>query len=148
MKRRQLARMLAVATQAHANQFDRAGLPYILHPIKVMQLLKTDDEELQCIALGHDLIEDTGMTPLDLEDLGFSKRVVEGIWALTRSPNQLQSLYQLQVMANPDAVRVKLCDLQHNMDLTRLTKMTDRDVERTAEYARFYRDLLEIVRES
>ena len=119
MKGTMLSNMLMLATYKHAGQVDKSGQPYILHPLTVMQLLYTDDEELQCIALGHDLIEDTGTTTQDLENLGFSTRVVEGIWALTRSPGQLYSLYQLQVMANPDAIRVKLCDLQHNLDPSR-----------------------------
>jgi (p)ppGpp synthase/HD superfamily hydrolase len=54
-----LGKVLVLATNAHAGQFDRGGKPYILHPLKVMHYLKTDDEELQCIALLHDVIEDT-----------------------------------------------------------------------------------------
>ena len=142
MKRRYLARMMCWAVHAHRNQFDRAGMPYILHPIAVMQYLDTDDEELQCIALGHDLLEDTDTTQGQLIQ-EFTPRIVEGIQALTKFPGESYDSYRLKVKSNPDAVRVKLCDLRHNMDLTRLTKMTPRDVERTAEYAAFYRELLE-----
>jgi (p)ppGpp synthase/HD superfamily hydrolase len=143
MKRRQLARMLCTATNAHYGQFDRSGLPYIFHPIRVMQLLNTDDEELQCIALGHDLLEDTDVTQGQLIQL-FSPRIVEGIHALTKFPSDTLESYKAKVKANPDARRVKLCDLQHNMDLTRLNKLTKRDVERMAEYTTFYQELLEI----
>ena len=63
-----LGAMLLLATNAHAGQFDKGGNPYILHPLRVMSFLKTDDEELQCIALGHDVIEDTSVTYRDLID--------------------------------------------------------------------------------
>lgn len=63
-----LGTMLVIATNAHAGQFDRGGAPYILHPLKVMHYLKSDDEELMCMALGHDVIEDTPVTYKDLRD--------------------------------------------------------------------------------
>jgi (p)ppGpp synthase/HD superfamily hydrolase len=103
-----------------------------------MHLLYTTDEELQCIALGHDLIEDTDTTTWDLENLGFPKRIVDGIWALTRSPDQLYALYQLQVMANPDAIRVKICDLHHNMDSSRGHAISP---SLRVRYAKFLREL-------
>jgi (p)ppGpp synthase/HD superfamily hydrolase len=112
-----------------------------------MQLLNTDDEELQCIALGHDLLEDTDVTQGQLIQL-FSPRIVEGIHALTKFPSDTLESYKAKVKANPDARRVKLCDLQHNMDLTRLSKLTKRDVERMAEYTVFYRELLEMDHEA
>lgn len=119
MKGEMLSNMLMLATYKHAGQLDKSGQPYILHPLAVMHLLYTDDEELQCIALGHDLIEDTNTKPCHLEDLGFSRRVVQGIIALTRPKGMPYFQYKAQVQLNPDAIRVKLCDLQHNMDLSR-----------------------------
>ena len=61
-----LATMLVIVTNAHDGQFDKGGAPYILHPLKVMHYLKSDDEELMCMALGHDVIEDTHWTFEDL----------------------------------------------------------------------------------
>lgn len=145
MKRKLLARMMAYATHAHRDQFDRSGMPYILHPITVMQLLDTQDEELQCIAIGHDLLEDCDVSQGGLIEL-FTPRIIAGIWALTKFPAHSLEDYKAQVKRNADAVRVKLCDLQHNMDLTRLHKMNDRDVQRMTEYAQFYRELLECQR--
>jgi GTP diphosphokinase / guanosine-3',5'-bis(diphosphate) 3'-diphosphatase len=142
MKRKLLARMLAYATHAHRDQFDRSGMPYILHPITVMTYLNTLDEELQCIALGHDLLEDCDVSQGGLIEL-FTPRIVDGIWALTKFPADTLETYKAKVKRNSDAIRVKLCDLQHNMDVTRLYKMNDRDVQRMAEYAQFYRELLE-----
>ena len=71
-----LGKVLVLATNAHAGQFDRGGKPYILHPLKVMHYLKTDDEELQCIALLHDVIEDTSTSWKDLEAIGCTSRVI------------------------------------------------------------------------
>jgi (p)ppGpp synthase/HD superfamily hydrolase len=137
-----LAAMLQLATNAHAGQFDKGGAPYILHPLKVMHYLKTTDEELQCIALGHDVIEDTKTTYRDLFDAGMSARVIEGIRALTKQPGQTLDEYKDGVFANSDAMKVKMCDLRHNSDIRRLKGVTDKDLERMAKYQLFY---LEIV---
>ena len=119
MKGVMLNNMLILATHKHAGQMDKSGEPYILHSLAVMYLLRTHDEELQCIALGHDLIEDTGTTMWDLERQGFSSRVMNGIYALTRPQGMTYTEYKERVKSNPDAIRVKLCDLEHNMDPTR-----------------------------
>jgi (p)ppGpp synthase/HD superfamily hydrolase len=118
MKGQLLGKMLMLATYKHAGQLDKSGEPYILHPLAVMYLLYTTDEELQCIALGHDLLEDTNTTQAELIE-NFTPRIVEGIRTLTRFPAQTYADYKEQVKTNPDAIRVKLCDLQHNMDPNR-----------------------------
>ena len=138
-----LAKMLVLATNAHAGQFDRGGSPYILHPLKVMHYLKTDDEELQCIALGHDVIEDTATTYQDLRDAGMSDRVILAIRALTKVPGQTYEEYKAGVFANPDAMRVKVCDLRHNTDIRRLKGVTEKDVERMVRYQKFYIELMQ-----
>lgn len=138
-----LAKMLVLATNAHSGQFDRGGSPYILHPLKVMHYLKTDDEELQCIALGHDVIEDTSTTYQDLRDAGMSDRVIEGIRALTKVPGQTYEEYKEGVFANEDAMRVKVCDLRHNTDIRRLKGVTEKDIERMAKYQKFYIELVQ-----
>lgn len=136
-----LDRMLVIATNAHAGQFDRGGAPYILHPLRVMSFLKTDDEELQCIALGHDVIEDTSVTYRDLYDNGISERVVVGIRALTKVPGETLDEYKARVFANPDAMQVKLCDLRHNTDIRRLKGVTEKDIARMAKYHTFYLEI-------
>ena len=141
MKGRMLSNMLMFATYKHAGQVDKSGEPYILHPITVMQLLYTDDEELQCIALGHDLLEDTNTTQVELIQ-NFTPRIVEGIRALTRFPCQTYSEYMEQVKTNPDAVRVKLCDLQHNMDPSRKYLLP---ISLKKRYARFHRELRKLL---
>lgn len=142
MKRGELlSRMLHIATNAHHGQFDRGGKPYILHPLKVMHYLKTDDEELQCIALGHDVVEDTDVTYADLREAGMTARILEGIAALTKLPGETLDEYKTRVFASKDAMRVKLCDLRHNTDIRRLKGVTERDIARTAKYHQFYLEI-------
>lgn len=136
-----LGKMLVIATNAHTGQFDKGGNPYILHPLKVMHYLKTDDEELQCIAVGHDLIEDTKVTYKDLRDAGISERVCYAIKCLTKQPGQTYKEYREAVLSNIDACRVKLCDLRHNSDLRRLKGISEKDIERLARYSVFYHEL-------
>jgi (p)ppGpp synthase/HD superfamily hydrolase len=136
-----LGTMLVIATNAHAGQFDRGGAPYILHPLKVMHYLKSDDEELMCMALGHDVIEDTEVTYRDLRDAGISERVIAGIRALTKLPGQTYDEYKTGVFASEDAMRVKMADLRHNTDIRRLKGVTEKDVARMAKYHMFYMEI-------
>ena len=136
-----LDKMLMIATNAHHGQFDRGGNPYILHPLKVMHYLKSDDEELMCIALGHDVIEDTSVTYKDLREAGISERVIEGIRALTKQPGQTYDEYKEGVFANVDAMRVKMADLRHNTDIRRLKGITEKDIQRMVKYQTFYVEL-------
>ncbi len=142
MKKGQLlGNVLVLATNAHAGQFDRGGNPYILHPMKVMHYLKTDDEELQCIALLHDVVEDTKTSYQDLREAGCTDRIINAIKALTKVPGQTYEEYKEAVFANEDAMRVKLCDLRHNSDIRRLKGVTEKDIERMAKYNRFYLEI-------
>lgn len=139
-----LSQMISLATERHAGQFDKGGRPYILHPLTVMHRLRTDDEELQCIAVGHDLLEDTDTDTIELREMGFSERVVSAICALTKCDGESDSEYRAMVRANPDAVRVKIEDLRHNSDIRRLKGVTDKDVARMVRYHQFYLELLQV----
>ena len=101
-----LGKMLVLATNAHSGQFDRGGKPYILHPIKVMHYLRSEDEVLQCIALGHDLIEDTYVTESLLIDHGFTERIISAILALTKIEGESYEEYKQKVFSNEDAMKV------------------------------------------
>lgn len=136
-----LDRMLVIATNAHAGQFDRGGSPYILHPLKVMHYLKSDDEELMAIALGHDVIEDTSVTYADLRAAGITERVIEGIRALTKVPGETYEDYKSRVFESVDAMRVKMADLRHNTDIRRLKGVTEKDLARMAKYHAFYMEI-------
>jgi (p)ppGpp synthase/HD superfamily hydrolase len=136
-----LNKMLVLATTRHAGQFDRGGNPYILHPLKVMYYLKSNDEELQCIALAHDLVEDTDTSYDELRELGFTERIIQGIAALTKVPGETYDQYKERVKANADAVKVKMADLRHNTDIRRLKGVTEKDLARVEKYQRFYLEL-------
>ena len=136
-----LGTMLVIVTNAHSGQFDRGGAPYILHPLKVMHYLKSDDEELMCMALGHDVIEDTATTYRDLREAGISERVIDGIRALTKVPGLTYEEYKEGVFASEDAMRVKLADLRHNTDIRRLKGVTEKDIARMAKYHLFYMEI-------
>ena len=132
---------ITIIVALNANQFDKGGHPYILHPLKVMYYVKSDDEELQVIALAHDLVEDTGTTFSELREMGFTDRIIEGIRALTKMPGETHEEYKSRVKANKDAVRVKMADLRHNTDIRRLKGITEKDLKRIDKYHRFFMEL-------
>ncbi len=133
-----LGRMIVLATNAHAGQYDKGGVPYILHPLTVMGMLPTDDEELQCIAVGHDVIEDTKTTYDDLREIGMTERVIDGIRRLTKQHGQSYEEYVEGILSSLDAMLVKEKDLGTNSDIRRLKGVTDKDIERMARYHRFF----------
>lgn len=141
-----LSKMLEIVARAHSNQVNKGGQPYILHPISVMLLLGKDaDEELRCIALGHDSMEDTYVNTMLLEREGFSSRVLRGIRALTKDRWQTYSEYKKAVFDNEDAMRVKLCDLKHNMDVSRLSVeqlLDPKTIERMEKYKKFHDEIV------
>jgi (p)ppGpp synthase/HD superfamily hydrolase len=144
-----LAKMLVLVTNTFANTFDKGGQPYVLHCLRVMHYLQTSDEELQCIALGHDLIEDFGkiITYALLREMGFTERVIEGIRCLTKIPGETYDEYKIKLKSNYDSVRVKRRgDLRDNSDIRRLKNktITAKDIERTVKYHELYIELEEV----
>ena len=148
----QLALMLQLCTVGHADQFDKGDNPYAMHPLKVCHYLRTNDFELMCIALGHDLIEDKCkygselITFQMLRDLGLSERVIEGIRCLTKLPGETLREYIEKVKSNIDAVLVKLADLRHNSDIRRLKGVTEKDIKRMIKYHELHMELDEFRR--
>lgn len=140
-----LSKMLVLATEKHFGQYDKGGKPYILHPLRVMYQLKTDDEELNCIALGHDLVEDTDVTYSLLREKGFTERVIEGIRGMTKVPGEDYDDAMKRITSNKDTILVKLQDLRHNSDIRRLKGVTDKDVKRIAKYHQMYMTLKALV---
>lgn len=138
-----LSAAILLATNAHADQFDRGGTPYILHPLKVMYYLKTSDEELQCVAVLHDILEDTKTTKQDLVQHGMSQRVIDGVFSLTKLPVETLAEYKHRVFSNLDAMLVKKQDLHHNSDIRRLKNktVTEKDIDRLVKYQQFYLEL-------
>jgi GTP diphosphokinase / guanosine-3',5'-bis(diphosphate) 3'-diphosphatase len=127
-------KMISLAVKGHAGQFDKGGNPYILHVLKVMDNLHTGDEELQCIAVGHDLIEDTKITSSEMLRQGISLRVVTAIEKLTKKKGQTDDEYLNVVLSDVDCMRVKKADLQHNSDIRRLKGVRPKDITRIIKY--------------
>lgn len=125
---------LYLVTTRHAGQFDKGGAPYALHPVIVALKLHTKDLALTTIALLHDIVEDTPTTLEELKKLGFSERVVTAVDHLTKRKGLSREENLQRVLQNVDAMRVKLSDLDHNQDVSRLGKLTQKDADRLKWY--------------
>lgn len=133
-----LGTAIAIAARAHASQTDKGGNAYILHPMRLMMRLRTDDQELMQIAILHDVIEDSDYTLDDFLNLDFSKRVVNALALLTHSKGDSYQEYIKKIGTNADATRVKLEDLKDNSDLSRLKGVTQKDFDRVIKYQKSY----------
>ncbi len=117
---------MLIAYDWHLGTTDKGGMPYIFHPLAVAEMMG-DDEYAVCVALLHDIIEDTPMTIHQLSCMRFPPEIVEAVEALTRRPNEAYMDYLSRLQLNDLARKVKLGDLKHNSDLGRL-----RDVDKEA----------------
>lgn len=122
----------SIATRAHAGQVDKAGEPYIGHPAHVAASVEGEFEE--CVAWLHDVVEDTGITLDDLRALGVPDEVVSAVDALTRRVGEGYFDYVRRAGANALARPVKLADLRHNSDLSRLASVGPDDIARAEKY--------------
>ena len=132
MKQSQSEKAYKIAKKAHLGQVDKAGEDYIKHPEKVASFVKTDEEK--AVAYLHDVIEDTELTLVDLYEYGFSKEILEAVDVITKKRGEDYQSYLNSVKNNKLARAVKLADLRHNSDLTRLTKITEKDIKRKEKY--------------
>ena len=129
-----LERALAIAVEAHRGQQDRIGAPYILHPLRVMLRVRTTEQKI--VAILHDVVEDTPWTLESLRNEGFSNAIIRAIDCLTRREGEDYFDFVLRSKSDPIARVVKLADLEDNMDVNRMTQVTDKDVERLNRYKR------------
>ena len=136
----QFQKALESAVEKHKNQTDKAGNPYILHPLHVME--NVNSKEGKIVAILHDIIEDTDVTEDYLLKIGLSKRIVDAVVALTRSEDMDYQEYIKNLSSNPLAKEVKLADLEHNMDLKRLPTLEEKDLERNRKYQIAYHYLI------
>ena len=132
MKQSQSEKAYEIAKKAHLGQVDKAGEDYIKHPEKVASFVKTDEEK--AVAYLHDVIEDTELTLEDLHEYNFSKEVSEAVDIITKKRGGDYQSYLNSVKNNKLARAVKLADLRHNSDLTRLAKVTEKDIKRKEKY--------------
>ncbi|KAF0092558.1 MAG: GTP pyrophosphokinase [Fusobacteria bacterium] len=120
-----------IAMKAHVGQTDKAGKPYIEHPVNVASAF--EDDQRYITALLHDVVEDSDITFDDLRNEGFDENILEAIIALTRTNIGYQE-YIERIKKNPIARDVKIQDLKHNMDLNRLDNVNVKDIKRLEKY--------------
>lgn len=136
-----LSKAISIALKAHEGQFDKAGMPYIGHVMRVMQAGKTEDEKI--VGVLHDLVEDTNWTFEMLLAEGFPTHIIDALRCVTKlSDNEPYNAFIQRVKTNPLAVAVKINDLTDNLDVRRLQNITDQDVERLRKYHNAYQELI------
>lgn len=123
---------LNLCFEAHKEQRDKSGMPYVFHPFHLAEQMKT--EETTIVALLHDLVEDTDYTIEDLINMGFDKPVTDAIALMTHADNVDYMDYVGMIKENPIAKTVKLADLRHNCDLTRLDTIDEKALRRKEKY--------------
>jgi (p)ppGpp synthase/HD superfamily hydrolase len=123
---------ILLAVQAHRGQRDKGGQPYVLHPLRLMMRLDRDVERI--VAVLHDVVEDSRYSLADLRQRGYAEDVLQALDCLTRRTAETYGEFIDRVKTNAIARRVKLADLEDNMDVRRLTKFTDDDRARLVRY--------------
>lgn len=123
---------IALSNQYHAHQVDKAGKPYIGHPLRVMAAV--DSPAAKIVGVLHDAVEDTELTLQDLAAAGFPPTILRAIDAITKRPHELYEIYLTRVMENPIALQVKIADMTDNMDINRIAHPTDKDWARLRKY--------------
>lgn len=137
----QLELAIKLASIKHYGQKDKSNKPYIFHLLYVMN--NVDDLNSKVVGVLHDILEDTDTTKNDLLNYGFSEDIVSEVEILTKVRDQKYMDYIENIKSNNIARKVKLIDLKHNMDLTRLSELSDKDLKRTIKYIKAYKCLME-----
>jgi (p)ppGpp synthase/HD superfamily hydrolase len=128
-----LERAIMIAADAHAGQFDKANAPYVLHPLRVM--LAMTDNDTRIVAVLHDVCEDCPDWTIErLKSEGFSAEILDGIDAVTKREAETYEEFVTRAGRNRIGRAVKLADLRDNMDLSRISTPTERDVQRIEKY--------------
>lgn len=123
---------ISVAVEAHKGQVDKAGNPYIYHCYRIMSKMTTEEEKI--VAILHDTIEDSDLTIFDLGNYAFSNEVLEAIQLLTKTKTIPYSIYINNIKNNDLATKVKIADLIDNINLSRLSSVSVKDINRTRKY--------------
>lgn len=132
---------LKLCFEAHKAQYDKSGMPYVFHPFHLAEQMTT--EETTVVALLHDLVEDTDYTIADLTEMGFPKAITEAIGLMTHGEGVDYFAYVAAIKENPIAKAVKIADLTHNSDLTRLDEVTEKALSRREKYQKALKMLTE-----
>lgn len=131
---------LKLSFEAHQNQVDKSGMPYVFHPFHLAEQM--EDENTTIVALLHDVVEDTDIGFDDLYKMGFSQTVIEALKLLTHDDNEPYEDYINMIKKNEIAKAVKLADLRHNSDLTRLDNVDEKALKRAEKYKKSINTLL------
>jgi (p)ppGpp synthase/HD superfamily hydrolase len=134
-----LEKAISIATQAHQGQRDKAGAPYILHPLRMM--MRMESEAAMIAAVLHDVVEDSPVTLAQLRDEGFSEEVLQAVDCLTHRDGKSYDAFIARVRTSPIAREVKIADLEDNMNVKRIGEMTPKDLARIEKYHRAWRAL-------
>lgn len=136
-----LRKALMLCCEIHKDQVDKGGAPYYMHPITVALNMETEEQKI--VALLHDVVEDSETTLEDLKAMGFSDRIIDAIDRVTKK-GESYGIYLKKIKENDLARAVKLGDLEHNSDLTRLKTVTEKDLNRVKRYKKAKEYLLGI----
>ena len=127
---------IALATRAHEGQTDKAGAPYIKHPLRMMRAVEGSDAKM--VAVMHDLLEDTFVTAQYLEEAGYPAHIIAAVEAVTKRDDEHGDAgyekFIRRAAQNPLARQVKIADLRDNMNLSRISQPTEKDFERILRY--------------
>ena len=128
-----IERAIQIAVAAHAGIKDKGGKPYILHPIKVMMRVETEEEQI--VAILHDVVEDTDWTFDALRNEGFSETVIEALETVTKqSEDEDYEDFIKRSLRNDIGRKVKIADLLENLDVTRIGELSEKDIKRINKY--------------
>jgi (p)ppGpp synthase/HD superfamily hydrolase len=137
-----LEEAIEIAVEAHRNQKDRYGQPYILHPLRVMMRMNTDEEKITAVL--HDVVEDTDIKIEDLKKKGFPENILNAVDCMTKREGEAYEAYMARAKSNPISLKVKIADLEDNMDMRRITKITEKDVERLNKYRKYWEEMVNL----
>lgn len=129
-----MERALAIAATAHEGQLDKAGAPYILHPLRVMLSLEKNEERI--VAVLHDVLEDTAVSIDDLRKEGFSEEILDALASVTKCAGESYEAFLRRAAENTIGRRVKLADLKDNSNLSRISDPGSKDLDRMEKYRR------------
>lgn len=129
-----LEKAIKLAILSHEGQLDKAGSPYILHPLRMM--FRFQNEALQMVAVLHDVVEDTEVSLEQLQEEGYPEEVITGVQAMTRRDDESYDEFIERAASHPLARQVKRVDLEDNMNVLRLANPSSKDFKRIARYRR------------
>lgn len=138
-----IEKSLEIALKAYAGQTDKAGKTYILHPLRLMAKMETEEE--MSVALLHDVIEDSDYTAENLLENGIPANVVNAVQYLTKNAGENYDAFIKRVLQNKLAAKVKKADIEDNINILRLNSITDKDLKRIAKYHKAWHKISRII---